>query len=601
MGLNVNVNVHHNSVTQNASFGDEINSATPEAAGGTTICTGADFYRFNYNWVCGNLSAGDGGGFTHFGFSEGGTIAHNTILFNQSNNPTIPTHGGGLEIMGLPEDGTVCENAAVDIDCPPTIADGTGNLTIDANLIMGNTAESGSGGGIRFQSVNGTDVINNPSNPAGWFHLKVTNNIITNNVAGWDGGGVGIQDAFNLDFINNTVASNDSTASAGVLFNTLGAPLTNAPPPGCTPNPDPTQPQDPSCTFPLASQLTGNQPAGLSAWKNSPAFLAALGTASMTCPAGHPSAAVNGACRTVSYPMMENNLFWQNRSFYIGVGAFGAGNLNQQHVVTLLPTLNQSATGQCVTGATYWDIGVNGDTGPASHTSGFTLSPSYSILTDAGDYPGNLGGNPLLASQYCNGSRVPPENGGLGYNVPAGISDATLPNPVFNLTASATVDEGNNWVNMSYGPLSLEDPNNTVILGNYSITTGSPAQNAASPSVAPATDFFGNPRNFGCPDIGAVELQAGSGGCVWVTGGPLNFGSVGVGCYQLRANPGGSQQRDSNGHPPDLYGRLRTGDRWWLRRITAQALQQRAHSPPHRPARSALYSDRRLLDRRLEP
>ncbi len=25
-------------------------------------------------------------------------------------------------------------------------------------------------------------------------------------------------------------------------------------------------------------------------------------------------------CRTVSYPMLDNNVFWQNRAFYIGVG-----------------------------------------------------------------------------------------------------------------------------------------------------------------------------------------------------------------------------------------------------------------------------------------
>src|SRR6202030_4721544 len=97
----------------------------------------------------------------------------------------------------------------------------------------------------------------------------------------------------------------------------------------------------------------------------------------------------------------------------------------------------------------------------------------------------NLGVNPSLVSQYCNGSRVPPENGGLGYQVPPGISDATAPNPLFSLTPAATVDEGNNWVNMAWGPLSMSNP--TAIagpnanyggglpLGNYSITAGAAA------------------------------------------------------------------------------------------------------------------------------
>ena len=59
---NQHVNVHNNSVTLNASYGDELGSNTPASAGGVTFCTGADYYKFNYNWVCGNLSSGNGGG-----------------------------------------------------------------------------------------------------------------------------------------------------------------------------------------------------------------------------------------------------------------------------------------------------------------------------------------------------------------------------------------------------------------------------------------------------------------------------------------------------------------------------------------------------------
>ena len=87
---NLNVNVHNNSITSNSSTGDELFSATPAGAGGISFCTGSDYYKFNYNWVCGNLSTGDGGGFGHLGFSYNGDIEHNTIIFNQSPNPTIP-------------------------------------------------------------------------------------------------------------------------------------------------------------------------------------------------------------------------------------------------------------------------------------------------------------------------------------------------------------------------------------------------------------------------------------------------------------------------------------------------------------------------------
>jgi hypothetical protein len=232
---NTHVNVHHNSVTSNAAYGDEINSTTPSSAAGVTFCSGADNYHFNYNWVCGNMSSGDGGGVAHFGFSYNGDLSHNWILFNQSNNPTLPTYGGGLIAQGVPPDGTFCENSTVDIDCAPQLSDGVGpGLVIDGNLIVGNTAESGKGGGLRLQNINGTDVQRSPRNRNRWYEVSVINNIIANNVAGWSGGGVSVQDAVRVNFINNTVISNDSTASAGVLFNTALAAQANVGPPNCT-------------------------------------------------------------------------------------------------------------------------------------------------------------------------------------------------------------------------------------------------------------------------------------------------------------------------------------------------------------------------------
>src|SRR5260370_14358082 len=133
--------------------------------------------------------------------------------------------------------------------------------------------------------------------------------------------------------------------------------------------------------------------------------------------------------------------------------------------------------------------------------------------------------NPMVVSQYCNGSRVPPELASMGYHVPPGTSDATGPNPIFNLTPAATVDEGNNWVNMAWGPLSLSNPvtatpTTFVPLGNYSPTAGSPVINyipgtTGAAENAPSTDFFGNPRPDPAStaiDIGAVELQTTGGG-----------------------------------------------------------------------------------------
>ena len=47
---------------------------------------------------------------------------------------------------------------------------------------------------------------------------------------------------------------------------------------------------------------------------------------------------------------------------------------------------------------------------------------------------------------------------GSGTRCHRGLSKATCRTPVFNLTAGATVDEGNNWINISWGPLSLITP-----------------------------------------------------------------------------------------------------------------------------------------------
>ena len=236
--FNLNVNVHNNNVTSNNTLGDELFSATPSGAGGVAFCTGADNYKFQNNWICGNLSTGDGGGVIHLGFSYNGDIEHNAILFNQSTNPTIPTNGGGLAILGAPDTDPIC-GLAPDGDCPPGTSDGTGpNMKVNANLIMGNSAESGSGGGIRLQGVNGTEMTFFSNGQATnnrvsrWYSVDITNNIIANNVAGWDGAGVSLQDAVQVNLINNTIMSNDSTASAGVLFNTLGAPIASSQGPG---------------------------------------------------------------------------------------------------------------------------------------------------------------------------------------------------------------------------------------------------------------------------------------------------------------------------------------------------------------------------------
>jgi Bacterial Ig domain len=483
--IDANVNIHNNNISLNASYGDELNSTTPSAGGGVTFTPGSDNYRFTSNWVCANLSSGDGGGLSHYGLSFNGTIAHNSFLFNQSSNPTLTTWGGGIVVEGASPDGTASENSLIDVDVAPSLSDGSGPLTIDSNLIMGNMAESGSGGGLRIELANGNDILNNPSAPSHWYGITVTNNIIANNVAGWAGGGVSIQDAVKVSFTNNTVTSNDVTASAGVLFDTLGAPNSNVPPPGCDPN------TNAGCTNPVTS--SNFEPAGLETHAHSKNLIPAFTTA-VTCPTGHPN------CTQVSIPVLDHSIFWQNRSFHITT----AGN---PAVITLTPPLNQAGvTGACPAGANYWDLGVYGDTSqtPGTNPGHYQLSPTNSTVTTG--YSGGVGNNntnPGFTHQYCNGSRVTPEiasvvcspaganpngnanapgcirPGALGITTPPGIPDNNPFYENFTLTPAATVDEGNNWINMFFGPLSKVNPSiqkgstgYNAALGGYKTPTG---------------------------------------------------------------------------------------------------------------------------------
>ena len=188
-------------------------------------------------------------------------------------------------------------------------------------------------------------------------------------------------------------------------------------------------------------------------------------------------------------------------------------------------TVITGGTGACVTGSSYWDIGFRGDSKVTSHAaSGF--APAYSVFSAAA--ANAYGGNnntvlpPAFASQYCNGSRTPPELGAAGYAVPPGVNEFNaFPNPVFTLNPAGVVDEGNNWVNVYWGPLALTNPATGAVLGNYAPTGTSSAIDHGATSVtvgtgqntrtvtAPQTDFFGNLRPAGAAyDIGAVEVGA---------------------------------------------------------------------------------------------
>jgi hypothetical protein len=579
LGYDLGVKIHHNAITKNGTV--EAPAGAGGAGGGLSICTGTDGYSVDHNWICGNYSASDGGGIGHLGFSQGGRIANNTVLFNQSFQQTTSTHGGGIAILGEPS-----------VAGPLSL--GTGNVTIDSNIIRGNFAEGGHGGGIRLQQVNGAEVAafhgtaGNPPHPdPRWFKITITNNVIDNNVTGYGGGGISMADAIASTIDNNTIASNDSVGIAGALLAGTGE-STN-------------------------STGTGRpNPAGISLDPTSAQLLAAVPSNVRTASA-------------ISNPTLINDIVWKNRSLYYKVVGGAASLCSSNGTLSGCNKLiDQASTGQCTNttaGApAYWDLGVLGDasaatpglgvgatlsvasanrgplgavtittTGPLNLSNGlvpgvqiggvtggtptlisryagtfivlvtgpttFTYlpvipggtaaqfaslsftsatvtlpaargpkpNPTTSVLTSIAAYPGagNSAADPLLAAMYCNGSRVTPE-----------FPNVVNPPSVKNLQVAATVDEGNNYVNLRYGPLYLTTPTDSTgsayeSFGDYHLrgtATGgtSSAVDHGTTLAAITQDIDGERRPYGAAyDIGADELAP-----ISLVPSSLDFGRV---------------------------------------------------------------------------
>jgi hypothetical protein len=408
-GFNRDVRVANNVITQNGALGGS-------GGGGVAICTGADDYQVVGNWICGNFSQGHGGGIAHIGRSDNGQIARNQVVFNQSFNQGLTRHGGGIYVGGEPP-------AAGGV----TIGAGR-NLVLDANLVQGNQAGAGHGGGVRLELVNGADrargcaLGGSPTAANACFQVRLTNNVIVDNVAGWSGGGISLLDAARVEIVNNTVAHNDSTATVGAVF--------------------------------VSPNTSTAQPAGISSEPHTPAL-----------------AALTPGPNDFSNPTLVNNVVWQNRAFRYDQSSGEA---------RLLPNLS-GAPLSCPPGAEHWDLGVLGDA--------FQLSPSFTILTSLSDHGRSYVGSnntsvaPGFVSEYCNGAR-----------------SARLLAEVTTLQVAPALDEGGNWIDVRYGPLTLGS-------SDYHIGPTSPARGTASAAAAPGLDFDGQARPQGgpTPDRGADE------------------------------------------------------------------------------------------------
>ncbi|MBI5640921.1 MAG: hypothetical protein HZA17_10895 [Nitrospirae bacterium] len=277
---NHNVTISKNKVHRNGGI---------QGPGGIAMNEYANDYLVEENLVVGNFSRFHGGGIQHRGLSPGNNVIRkNRILFNEDHFGALLAKagdGGGIHIGGDVAGGT-----------------GSGNVTIDGNLIQGNLTGSGYGGGIRAFAVNGQDVLLSPDSDASWYRLNIFNNIIVNNVAALAGGGISLQDVVRATIMNNTIANNDSTATSRNAF-TAGQP-DSAP-----------------------------QPAGIDSHIHSDALRLLFGV-------GY------AAQEVYSNPVLRNNVIWHNRSFY------------NDH------TLNNGAGGLAPNPTNpYWDLQVTGVSG----------------------------------------------------------------------------------------------------------------------------------------------------------------------------------------------------------------------------------------------
>jgi hypothetical protein len=373
-----------------------------------------------------------------------------------------------------------------------------------------------------------------------------------------------VADTLYSNVVGNTVASNDSTGIAGNLFNTMvGTTSTGA----TTAVPNPAGISTETTSAALLAVAPGNaisDPHLVNniVWHNRSFFFNMNGGLPTLSPSnswadaiaavkpslGTPAA--NGCVLTAVSPASAD-VYWDvgvvgdtsaNPAAAVAttrsVASATQGNVNGNRTVTItttaplgLPagaTFNVTITG--VTGNNNGRYNVTSRAATVTGASSFSYQPTNGGVSN-GNFA-NLGfgtataaytppagpafpagnsvlsaGNPNLLKPYCNASRALP---GLQFE------PGTPFQPAFTISVSATLDESGNFVDLHFGPLSLQDQaTGTSFNGDYHLAGASGDAWNAGGATAPANvgtyslhDFDGDVRPLsGAFDKGADELH----------------------------------------------------------------------------------------------
>jgi len=304
-----------------------------------------------------------------------------------------------------------------------------------------------------------------------WNELDIFNNIIVDNSSADHGGGLSFDNTVNSLVVNNTIANNDSTATAPGAFSLAQCTSDDAEGQFC-PNISPIE-----IGGTAGQSVSVPQVGGIASFAHGTGFLFYVLQPSVPYAFCTLNPASN-LCSRFSNPVLQDNIIWHNRSFYWDSRINNAlGGLVQ------IPERNG-----------YWDMTVYGLAGlPVDQR---ILNPTYSLLTDgvggassatnllgtAGADPGFVTTceKPFLGSQ-CQGFnqyQVAMKGGTLG-----------------------------NFVQTTYTPNGLRGDYRTGA-GSSALDTGALFTGSTSP-VLLITDIDGKPRPLGAAaDIGANEQFA---------------------------------------------------------------------------------------------